>query len=250
MCLIAFQWDPMGPAPLQVAANRDEFYARPTAPLAWWEGGEVLAGRDLEAGGTWLGVSRGGRFAALTNHRNPALVRPEAPSRGQLPAAFLEGRGAAEAFLADLAARAGSFNPFNLLLFDGRELWGFESVTGRSIAFTPGLHAVSNGAFDEPWPKVEVLKAGVMGAWADGERLLQILEDGTGHPDAALPATGVSRELERTLSPIFIRTPTYGTRSSTLVTLGRDRGTVTEQTHTPAGRGGRVRVAFSHEGKD
>ena len=234
MCILGFRWDPAGAEPLRVAGNRDEVYDRPAAPLDWWPGGRILGGRDLRDGGTWLAVDRRGRLAAVTNFRSPGSAVPGAPSRGRLPLAFLEGDQPAAAFLGELAPRAGGYSPFNLLLFDGTDLLGFESRTGRVVAFGPGCHAVSNGAFDEPWPKVEDLRAGL--AEADGEGdLLALLAQDRPYPDARLPRTGVGLELERALSPAFVRLPAYGTRASTLVRVGRARMEVLERTFGPQG---------------
>lgn len=244
MCLIAFRWQPGGPTPLLAAANRDEFYARPAAPMAWWEDRPILAGRDLEAGGTWLGLTRAGRFAALTNHRDPKASRTGTPSRGQLPVRFLEGGSSAAAFLDELGPEAEAFNPFNLLLYDGQDLLGFESRTGRRVAFEPGLHAVSNGAFDEPWPKVEALKAGMAAEGSDDETLLGLLADARVYEDGRLPRTGVSLDWERALSPAFIRTPAYGTRASTILRLGNREISIVEQQFTFNGSEGRTEFTF------
>ena len=241
MCLIAFHWRPEGPLPLLVAGNRDEFYARPTAPMTWWEGGRILAGRDLQAGGTWLGVGPGGRFAALTNHRDPAKTRPGRATRGLLPVRFLEVEHTAGAFLEELRPVAGRYNPFNLLVYDGRDLLGFESRQDRVVSFTPGIHAFSNGAFDEPWPKVERLKAGLVEGEEDDEALLALLREAEPFPDERLPSTGVALEWERALSPAFIRTPTYGTRASTILRLGVNGISIVEQRftfHGPEARAG------------
>jgi uncharacterized protein with NRDE domain len=244
MCLIAFQWRPGTPEPLRLAANRDEFYARPTAPLAWWEGGRILAGRDLRAGGTWLGLSRDGRLAALTNFRAPGPRAEDAPSRGALPAAFLAGDAFAAAFVAALRPKASAYAPFNLLLFDGQGLVGYESRHDRTVAFEPGLHVVSNGDFDEPWPKAEALRAALAEGFPPDEDLLAILADERRPPDASLPLTGVPLETERQLSPIFVRTATYGTRVSTLVRIGTTSARVLEQGHGATGPGQRTEAAF------
>ena len=241
MCLIAFQWQPDGSVPLILAGNRDEFYARPTASLAWWEGGRILAGRDLKAGGAWLSVTTDGRLAALTNHRDPRLTRADRASRGQLPVRFLEGHATTDAFLEQLRGEADQYNPFNLLLFDGMELLGYESRHDRIVPFAAGIHAVSNGDFDEPWPKVEALKASLASALVDDEALLKLLGEVQPFPDDRLPSTGVSMEWERALSPPFVRTPTYGTRSSSIVRLGRDAVSILEQRFSlegPEGRNG------------
>ncbi len=244
MCLIGFRWHPGVAIPLLVAANRDEFYERPTAPMAWWEGGQLLAGRDLKAGGTWLGLTRTGRFAALTNHRDPTLVRPEGPSRGRLPLAFLEGEATPERFLEGLRQDSGASSPYNLLLCDGTDLVGYESRGDRVVRFEAGVHAVANGAFNEPWPKVTVLKDSLAVAGDDLEALLAALQDELAFPDASLPHTGVSLDWERALSPRFIRTPTYGTRASTVLALGRRDVAVIERTFTAQGREGERRFEF------
>lgn len=244
MCLIAFHWQPDDPIPLRLAANRDEFYDRPTAPLAWWEGGRILAGRDLRAGGTWLGVTPAGRCAAITNHRDPSLTRPDRRSRGQIPVQFLAGTDSAAAFLEVLRQEDSAYNPFNLLLFDGRELLGYESHHDRPRAFAPGTHAVSNGDFDSPWPKVAALKAGLGAAQDDDEVLLALLGDARPFPDERLPSTGISMELERALSPAFIRTPTYGTRASTILRVGVDEVFIVEQRFSFDGPTARTEIRF------
>ena len=181
MCVVGFQWHPGSPEPLLILGNRDEYYERPTAPLAWWEGGRILAGRDLQAGGTWLGVTRAGRVAVLTNFRDPTLIRPNGPSRGQLPVRFLEGDASASAFLEVLRPEAASYSPFNLLLYDGEDLLGYESRGDRVVRFEPGVHAVSNGAFDEPWPKVERLKEQLAQAGNFLRCLAVVVVDQAGH---------------------------------------------------------------------
>ena len=244
MCLIAFRWDPGHPTPLVVAANRDEFDARPTAPADWWEGGRILAGRDLQGGGTWMGVSREGRFAALTNIREPARFDPAAPSRGALVVDFLAGGEAAGDYLARLRPQADRYNGFNLLVFDGREVLGFESRAARVVRLAPGVHGVSNAAFDTPWPKVAALTAGMAGE-PDDATLFACLADPRRAPDPDLPATGVSLEIERALSAAFIRMPGYGTRASTVVRLGRDRIEFTERRFEAGVAAGEGRFRFA-----
>ena len=244
MCLIAFQWQPEGPVPLILAGNRDEFYARPTAPMAWWAGGRILAGKDLKASGTWLGVAKDGRFAALTNFRDPRLTKTDRASRGQLPVRFLEGNAAVGTFLEQLRGEVDQYNPFNLLLFDGLDLLAYESRHDRIVPFAPGIHAVSNGDFDGPWPKVEALKAGLASALEDDEALLNLLGEAQPFPDDRLPSTGVSIEWERSLSPAFVRSPTYGTRASAVVRLGRDTVSILEQGFSPEGPQGRTEFQF------
>lgn len=228
MCLIAFAWNPASEQPLLVVANRDEFYARPAAPLDWWDGADILAGRDLQAGGAWMGATRTGRFAALTNYRDPRRHKAHAPSRGALVADFLAGGDSAADFVRALRERAAQYNDFNLLLFDGQQLLGYESLGDRTLRFGRGVHAVSNAQFDTPWPKVDALKAAVPLA-ADDDALLALLADGGIAPDERLPQTGVPLEWERALSAAFIRTPEYGTRSSSLLRLGRTQAMFTER---------------------
>ncbi|NTW86426.1 MAG: NRDE family protein [Holophagaceae bacterium] len=244
MCVVGFQWHPGSQEPLLLLGNRDEYYDRPTAPLAWWEGGRILAGRDLRGGGTWLGVTRTGRMAVLTNFRDPTLTRPEGPSRGQLPVAFLESDASAVAWLESLRPEAGSYSPFNLLLYDGEDLLGYESRHDRVVRFEPGIHAVSNGDFDEAWPKVLAVRAVLAAVAEDDEALLKALEDDRPCAEDDLPRTGVSLDLERLLSPMFIRSAAYGTRASTLVRLGRVHVRVLEQGFLSQGRGARAESQF------
>jgi uncharacterized protein with NRDE domain len=221
MCLIAWNWQPHSPAPLLLIANRDEFYARPTAPLHWWRDGCVLAGRDLQAGGTWLGVSRGGRLAALTNHRDPAKQRADAPSRGELVSAFLQTDASAEDYLNALAERAADYNPFNLLVFDGDSLMGLESRHAKVMPLQPGIGAVSNADFLTPWPKLSRLSSHLQALHEQeppsDAQLLALLHNPSVAPDADLPVTGLSLEFERALSAAFITLPDYGTRACSVV---------------------------------
>ncbi len=248
MCLIGFRWAPGSREPLLLLANRDEFHDRPSAPLGWWEGDRLLAGRDLRAGGTWLGVTRDGRCAAVTNFRQPGPPRPEAPSRGRLPVRFLEGDRSAGAFLEALRGEAGRYAPFNLLLFDGESLLGYQSRDDRVVPLGAGLHVLSNGDFDAPWPKAEALRGRMAAAPEDDGALLALLVDDRPFPDAELPRTGVPLDWERALSPIFVRMPAYGTRASTLVRIGREAVTVLEQRFVAGEREGRTEVAFSRSG--
>lgn len=224
MCLVAIAWQAHPDYPLVVAANRDEWRERPALPAHWWnDHPALLAGRDLQAGGTWMGVTRGGRFAAVTNFRDPSDKRSTALSRGDLVAQFLLGSGSPAAYLADLAGRADRYNAFNLLVGDGRELYYFGSREGGVRAVEPGVHALSNHLLDEPWPKVtkarEAMRAGVAGGDAP---LFAMLSDATPAPDHALPDTGVGLERERWLSPILIAGDAYGTRASTVLRVASD----------------------------
>jgi len=248
MCLIAWHWQPASSTPLLLIGNRDEFYARPTQALHWWPGGQVLAGLDLQAGGTWLGLSRNGRLAAITNYRDPADVRPNTPSRGELVAQFLTSDLSASDYLAQLAPRAAHYNPFNLLVMDGHTLMGFESRSGKALVMQPGFGAVSNAGFDTPWPKLVRLKLGLQAHVADGTAdnaaLLQLLQDPTLAPDDDLPTTGIALELERALSAAFIATPTYGTRACSVVRVHDKSAEFVEMGHSPSGQSETTQFAF------
>jgi uncharacterized protein with NRDE domain len=228
MCLILLAYRAHPGYELVVAANRDEFYDRPTAPLGFWDDApEVLAGRDLKAGGAWLGITRTGRFAALTNYRDPSRVLPDAPSRGQLVGACLQGALSGRTSLERLAAQADAYNGFNLLLGDGEGLFYTSSLLGEARMLEPGLYGLSNHLLDTQWPKLrrglaklrEVLDQRPN---PDPDELLSLLTDRATAPDAELPRTGVSLEWERWLSPMFIEAPGYGTRSSTVLLVSDD----------------------------
>ncbi len=246
MCLIAFAWQADDRYPFVVAANRDEFHARASTAAAWSDDGSRLSGRDLRGGGTWMGVTRDGRFAALTNHRDPRAVRPDAPSRGALPDRLLAPEVDPERTMAGIAAEAGRYNGFNLLAAHwagaGPRMW-IVSSPGAAVV-TPvaaGIHALSNARLDTPWPKVERAKAALVAALADApagdalvDRLFALLADETTAPDDRLPATGVATDVERALSAAFIRMPGYGTRASTVFVVDRDgRATFVERRCEP-----------------
>jgi uncharacterized protein with NRDE domain len=226
MCLILVAWRAHPDYPLVVAANRDEFFARPTAPAAFWpEAPKILAGRDLEAGGTWLGVTRDRRFAALTNFRDPAQQRKGAPSRGALVVDFLAGDETPQACLDRIEALDRQHNGYNLLLGDGASLWWSSNVAAESRPLQPGVYGVSNHLLDTPWPKVGAGKTALARALDDlpaDEALFALLRNDAVHPDAELPQTGVSLDWERLLSAAFVKSPDYGTRSSTVLSIGRD----------------------------
>jgi uncharacterized protein with NRDE domain len=231
MCLILFAWKIHENFPLVLAANRDEFYERPSAPAAFWEDApDLLAGRDLREGGTWLGITRKGRLAALTNYRDPASLKIGAPSRGRLVGDYLRGRENPEGYLRRIAPDADRFNGFNLLVGDPGDLFCF-SNRGVRERLDPGIYGLSNRLLDTPWPKVERGKTALMDLLAEKqgpspETLFALLTDRTRPPDNRLPDTGVGLAWERILSPLFIESPVYGTRSSTVLLIDR-RGGVT-----------------------
>ena len=241
MCLIFAAWRRHPDYRLVVAANRDEFYTRPTAAAGFWDDApNVAAGRDLEAGGTWLGVTREGRFAALTNHRGPSARAAGAPSRGHLVADFLRGRQAPRAYVDALAARAGDYQGFNLLVGDERALHWLSNRDAAPRALEPGVYGISNALLDTPWPKVTRGKAAFARLLArrplDVEALFDLLADRAPAADTDLPDTGIGLPRERALSPMFITTEDYGTRSSTVVLIDHDGGiTLQERTHPTPG---------------
>ena len=235
MCLIALAWKARADLPLVVAANRDEWRERPAEPAHWWpDHPDLFAGRDLQAGGTWMGVTRGGRFAAVTNFRDPADKRSTARSRGGLVTDFLRSPAAPREFLAGLAARAGDYNGFNLLVGDGESLWYFGSREGEARAVEPGVHGLSNHLLDEPWPKVVRARMAMEAALKEGDpapRLFAALSDGEGAPDASLPSTGVGLAWERRLASPLITGEDYGTRCSTVIVVsGEGRVAFEERT--------------------
>lgn len=225
MCLILFALDAHPRYPLVLAANRDEFYDRPTAPAAFWsDAPHVLAGRDMKEGGTWCGITTEGRFAAVTNYRDPRTQREGAPSRGRLVADFLRGDMTTDAWLERLQREGNVYNGFNLIFGEGRKLRYFSNRGELPSSVAPGIHGLSNHLLDTPWPKVvrgkEAL-AQLLAAQDDPapDGLLAILADRTPPPDHLLPDTGVGIEGERLLSPLFIASPRYGSRSSTVILI-------------------------------
>ena len=250
MCLILFAYRQHPGYRLILAANRDEFYGRPTAPAAFWEDApDLLAGRDLKSGGTWLGVTRAGRFAAITNYREPDVHLEGAPSRGELVAGFLQSDRAPQAYLDRLAASADRYNGFNLIVGDAGAMGYFSNREGTVRMLGPGVYGLSNHLLDTPWPKVEqgktLLEAYLGNGEMDEAALLAALNDPTQVPDAALPDTGVGLAWERMLSPLFIQSPGYGTRASSVLLI-RHNGEVTfaERTFQAGEPGETRRYAF------
>lgn len=238
MCLILFGYKVSNQYPLILAANRDEFYKRPTAPLHFWENNpSLLAGKDLEQGGTWFGVNKNLRFAALTNYRDPASIRQSAPSRGEIIIDFLESKKTIKPYFDDFKEKSGSYNGFNLLFGDRKDLFWFSNLKNRIEKVDPGIHGISNRFLDTPWPKVvsgrKSLKK-IVDETITPESLFSLLTDQSAADDASLPDTGIGLEWERILSPLFIQSDTYGTRSSTLMLMDQQANiTVIERTFDP-----------------
>jgi uncharacterized protein with NRDE domain len=250
MCVLAFAWRSHPDWPLVLAGNRDELHARPAAALARWDDAPaVLGGRDLEGGGTWLGVSEAGRLAVVTNLRGFGPPRPETPSRGRLARDILTGEGPYARFAAqDLDA----FNPMNLIVVsDGEPRFCANRPASSIRTLAAGIYGLSNGDLDAPWPKTRRLK-GALAAWLEGSDhepglLLAALADETRPPDAELPSTGLDLERERLVSPIFIRAERYGTRCSSVVCVDCDgRGEILERRFGPGGAAlGETSLQFS-----
>jgi len=251
VCLILFAYNYHPDYRLILTANRDEFYQRPTRPMQYWaEQPQLLAGQDLEQGGTWLGLTRTGRFSALTNHRN-GLIKPRGiSSRGQLPLQFLLGEMSCQSFIRD--TETGRFDGFNQLIDDGGQLC---YLSNRSPALQPvphGIHGISNAVFDTPWPKLVAAKAAFK-ACIDSERLsadnlISVMQDPTTYHDDLLPQTGISIELERLLSARLIRSERYGTRATTAVLIRHSGETlVVEQNFDAAGETERSEFSFVAE---
>lgn len=243
MCLIVFAWQPAQAVSLVVAANRDEFHERPSLPLApWAEMPELIAGRDLQAGGTWMGVTLSGRFAALTNIRVPG--QPVSPrSRGELPVRFLRSELSPEAYMSELQAACADYAGFNLLVGDNQSLWHLNSHDGTPRQLEPGLYGLSNASLDTPWPKLLRAKAALANCMErpDSETLLQLLADTWKPPVDQLPNTGVTPKLGALLSSVFIASPNYGTRASTALIRRHDGSfEIRERAFGPDGRLGEV----------
>jgi uncharacterized protein with NRDE domain len=226
MCLILVVWRRHPQYPCLIAANRDEFHSRAAEPAHWWhDRPQILAGRDLVAGGTWLGVTRTGRFAALTNYRSPQHRRTDVPSRGSLVTDALESRGTALDDLSGLQRVSPGYNGFNLIYSDGQSLAVHESVPQVGRVLAPGIYGLSNHVLDTPWPKVERAKErlhALLDKNIDPTSVLELLRDDRPARDEDLPGTGMSLEWERLLSSAFIRGSDYGTRCSTIIRIDQD----------------------------
>lgn len=226
MCLINFQYKEHPKYKLILAANRDEFYQRPTASARFWEDEpHILAGRDLMQMGTWLGVSKTGRIAALTNFRDPSMPEADKISRGVLVRDFLSSDMEPQLFLESLDP--ADYTGFNIIAGDLDHLYYYNNIENRLSEVEPGLHGLSNHLLDTPWPKV-IKGKNYMERYlseresVDPDDLFRFLADSEQADDSALPATGVGLEFERMLSSMFIKTPEYGTRSATVVLIGHD----------------------------
>lgn len=236
MCLILLSYEQHPRYPLIVAANRDEYYERPTAPAAFWtDAPHVLAGRDRVAGGTWMGVTREARWAALTNYRDPDTRTHDAPSRGALVANYLRATPPPAAYMQRVAAKADQYNGFNLFVGRPGALMYYSNRNGTIRSLSAGVYGLSNHLLDTGWPKVErgrkKLRQQLAADTIEPDALLDLLHDTTRPADERLPETGIGLAGERLLSPMFIEGDHYGTRSSTVLIVHRSgRVTFVERT--------------------
>ncbi len=226
MCLITFAWDTDPDYKLILAANRDEFYNRPSTKAGFWEDAPgILAGRDLKAGGTWLGLTKTGKFSAITNYRNPFKVKENAPTRGLLPLSYLKGTTGPLGYLKALKDESWQYNGFNLLVGTIDAMYHYSNVEDKINPLKPGIYGLSNALLNTKWPKVEKakerLKQTIEADW-DSQVILDMMYDLEKAKDSDLPKTGVTLKWERELSPMFIKTPHYGTCNTSVLLLKRN----------------------------
>lgn len=226
MCLIFISVQDHPRYKMIIAANRDEFYQRKTAPADYWEDHpEILGGRDLEAQGTWMAVNKNGRIAMVTNYRDIKNIKPVAPSRGALVTNFLLDFSSPETYLNQVNKRGHEYNGYNLIVGTPDELWYQSNYKQGVYQLSSGLHGLSNHLLDTPWPKVErglgKMKALVKERELSISQLFDVLFDDLIAADDKLPDTGVGLERERMLSSMFIKSPGYGTRCSSVILIDR-----------------------------
>ncbi len=226
MCLIVIAYKVHPRYKLIIAANRDEYYERPSESLNFWkENPDIIGGRDLKCFGTWLGITRKGRFSAVTNFRDPKAFKEGRPSRGLLVKEYLESDVPPRRYLEMVKKKAKDYNPFNLIVGDRSEIWYYSNRADLKRLY-PGIYGLSNHLIDTPWPKVkkakEKMKEIINKRRIDVEDIFSFLKDRSFPPDSELPDTGVGYEKEKMLSPIFIQSPDYGTRSSSVILFEED----------------------------
>ena len=227
MCLIFFSLKEHPDYKLIIAANRDEFYNRKTAAADFWKDyPNILGGRDLEANGTWMGITKSGKISMLTNFRDPKNINPNAPSRGQLVSDYLEQNILPEDYLKQIEPKASAYNGFNLLMGNPEEFYYLSNYKTGIDKITSGLHGLSNHLLETPWPKVErgrqKLELLLKSERVTTQKLFEFLYDGERASDNQLPDTGIGLERERALSSMFIKSPGYGSRCSTVILIDQD----------------------------
>lgn len=227
MCLIFISLKQHPTYKLIIAANRDEFYNRQTAAADFWKDfPNIVGGRDLEANGTWMGMTTSGKISMLTNYRDPANINPKAPSRGHLVSDYLEQEVSPEEYLKKIESKASAYNGFNLLVGNPEEFGYLSNYKNGIDKVTNGLYGLSNHLLETPWPKVqrgkqkmaELLKSKNITA----QLLFEFLYDGERAADNQLPDTGIGLERERALSSMFIKSPGYGSRCSTVILIDQE----------------------------
>lgn len=251
MCLIIFAYDCHPNYRLILAANRDEYFKRPTKKAHFWDSHPwVLAGRDLEMLGTWMGITRSGRFAALTNFRDPSQQLMDAKSRGELVSSFLCLNERPSKYLQDVINQRDLYNPFNLIVGDPSHLFYYSQQTSKVQELKPGIYGLSNHSLDTPWPKVQKSKQALANyienqTLINPQALLGIMSDDEKVQDCELPNTGIEYTFEKKLSSIFIKGMNYGTRSSTVLLIERSNHVIfTEKSFSP---GQKESALISHE---
>lgn len=227
MCLIFLSINKHPIYKLIVAGNRDEFYTRPTAPAGYWSDfPRILAGRDLEAGGTWMGMNLSGKIAMLTNYRDPLHIDPKAPSRGDLVSDYLKEKTSPGAYLDQLVKNGKQYNGYNLLVGDTNELWYHSNYKEGIQKLEPGFYGISNHLLETPWPKVirgkQKLGPVLENPHVKLDEIFDILYDDQEAPMEQLPSTGLTLERERALSSMFIKTANYGSRCTTIAMVDRN----------------------------
>lgn len=239
MCLIVFSFQNHRKYPLILAGNRDEFYARPAEQLHFWDREpRILAGKDLRAGGTWLGVSESGTFGAITNFRDFHNPMEGERSRGEIITELLGSEASLDSTLNQLNRFKQDYAGFNLLAGNARELYYLSNIKDDIEKVSPGIHGISNATLDTPWPKVEtaidLFRKAIDADSIDRDKIFEMLTHSDTYPADQLPDTGLSAEREKAVSPIFIETDGYGTRCSSLLTIDKNgRVEFTEKTHVP-----------------
>jgi uncharacterized protein with NRDE domain len=241
MCLAVLAIHTLPGIPVIIAANRDEYHARPTAAAApWKDEPRIIAGRDLQSGGSWMGMTRGGRYALVTNYRDPMSIRPGAPSRGKLVEDFLRGEAPPADYAATVQENGAAYNGFNLIVGDRDDTWYYSNRGAAARQLAPGVYALSNHLLDTPWPKLARTKTAftnILGASPKPniDTLFDALSDRSVAMDAELPDTGIGLERERFLSSAFIVGLTYGTRSSTVIVIDTHHCALYERRFAPDG---------------
>jgi uncharacterized protein with NRDE domain len=250
MCLILFNYKNHDKYKLILAGNRDEFYERPTEKATWWgKDNHILSGRDTKSGGTWLGLTKDGKFISVTNYRDPKDMKNDRRSRGEITYNFLTCGYEVNTFAEKLAETKREYNGYNLIFGDVDNIFYFSNKDGGFKKVTEGLHGLSNHYLDTPWKKVEKGKKLLSQIIKDKEishgKLFRMLADDEKAADNELPSTGVPLDWERVLSPMFIKSESYGTRASTVLLIDYDNNvSFTEKTFLPDGESSTVKFEF------